>query len=278
MLILGENGSGKELVAREIHRLSNRAAEVFIEVDMGSLTESLFESEMFGHLKGSFTDAKTDKIGRFELASGGSLFLDEISNLSVSLQAKLLQVLQNREVVRVGASKAIPFDIRLISASNKNMNDLIQNGLFREDLYYRLNTIEISLPPLREREGDTPLLAEFFLNRYKKKYEKEGLRFDVGALKVIKQHDWPGNVRELQNTIEKAVILSEGKILGSEDLFLNRTGTATSNEKSPLTFSEIEKQAIEQALKNNRGSVVKAARELDLARQTLYNKMLKYKI
>lgn len=277
ILILGENGSGKELVAREIHKLSTRSSQVFVNVDMGALSETLFESEMFGHLKGSFTDAKEDKIGRFELASGGSLFLDEISNLSVSLQSKLLQVLQRREVIRVGATKAIPFDIRLISASNKNMNELISSNLFREDLYYRLNTIEIHVPPLREREGDIPMLTEFFLAKYALKYEKKGIRIDIKAYKEIENYSWPGNVRELQNTIEKAVILSENNIIKTEDLLLKKS-EETIDEELPKTFSEIEKQAIERALDNNRGSVSKAAQELNLSRQTLYNKILKYQL
>ena len=209
ILILGENGTGKELVAREIHRQSIRNQEILISVDMGSLSESLFESEMFGYEKGAFTDAKEMRRGRFEIASDGTMFLDEIGNLSLSMQAKLLSALQNRTFTRIGANTPIEFDTRLICATNKNLKEMISEGLFREDLFFRINTIEITIPPLRDRGDDILELTEFFLNNFKAKYGKDSLKLNKEASKVLKNYHWPGNVRELQHTIEKAVILCD---------------------------------------------------------------------
>ncbi len=278
VLILGENGTGKELIAREIHRQSKRSAQLLINVDMGSLTESLFESEMFGHVKGSFTDAKTDRAGRFEVASGGSLFLDEIGNLSLSMQAKLLTAINNREVFRVGSSRPVQIDIRLICATNRNLKDVVANDLFREDLYYRINTIEITLPPLRDRSGDIALLAGNFLQEFAAKYQKPLLKFSSKAIDKLANYYWPGNIRELRHTVEKAVILTDTDIIKPEDFVLTSSGKQNFVLTKSMTLAELEKQAIINALDNNRGNVLKAAKELGLARQTLYNKMMKYRL
>jgi DNA-binding NtrC family response regulator len=276
VLITGENGTGKELVAREIHTRSNRSDAIFMHVDMGSITETLFESEMFGHIKGAFTDAKENRQGRFETASGGTLFLDEISNISPYMQSKLLSALQKREITPVGSNKAIPVDIRLISATNKDLNYMIAENLFREDLMFRLNTIEICIPPLREREGDIERLAYHFVSLYGRKYEKPMIRLNSQAIDKLNHYHWPGNVRELQHTVEKAVILIEGNILKPEDFILSHYDFQKVSGSTRQTLTAIEKQAIQNALFNNQGSVLKAARELGLARQTLYNKMGKY--
>ena len=276
VLITGENGTGKDLLAREIHHRSYRSDAIFIHVDMGSLTETLFESEMFGHVKGAFTDAKENRQGRFETASGGTLFLDEISNLSLYMQSKLLSVLQKRDITPVGSNKAIPVDIRLISATNKDLKQMIAENLFREDLMFRLNTIEIHIPPLREREGDIERIVQYFISFYAKKYEKPLTRINSKAIDKLNHYVWPGNVRELQHTVEKAVILGEGNILKPEDFILSPVDFQTASVSKRQTLAEIEKQAIQNALSNNQGSVLKASRELGLARQTLYNKIVKY--
>ncbi len=276
VLITGENGTGKELVAREIHTQSNRSDALFMHVDMGSITETLFESEMFGHIKGAFTDAKENRQGRFDTASGGTLFLDEISNISPYMQSKLLSALQKREITPVGSNKAIPVDIRLISATNKDLKYMIAENLFREDLMFRLNTIEICIPPLREREGDIERLAYHFVSLYGRKYEKPMIRLNSQAIDKLNHYHWPGNVRELQHTVEKAVILIEGNILKPEDFILSHYDFQTVSGSTRQTLAAIEKQAIQNALFNNQGSVLKAAKELGLARQTLYNKMGKY--
>ncbi|HHU26212.1 MAG TPA: sigma-54-dependent Fis family transcriptional regulator, partial [Bacteroidales bacterium] len=213
VLITGENGTGKEVIARELHRQSLRHNEVMVSVDMGSLSETLFESELFGHVQGAFTDAKEDRVGKFEVAKGGTLFMDEIANLSLPLQAKLLAALQNREIVKVGSNKKIPIDIRLVCATNSDLNVLVREGQFREDLLYRINTIQVEIPPLRERVEDIPLLANFFLGIYSAKYNNPGLKFDNEVMEQMKRYAWPGNVRELQHAVEKAVILSEGDTL-----------------------------------------------------------------
>jgi DNA-binding NtrC family response regulator len=277
ILILGENGTGKELVAREIHRQSRRNQEILISVDMGSLSESLFESEMFGYEKGAFTDAKGMRRGRFEIASDGSMFLDEIGNLSLSMQAKLLSALQNRTVTRIGANTPIEFDTRLICATNKNLKEMISEGAFREDLFFRINTIEITIPPLRDRGDDVLELADFFLNYFKAKYGKSSLKLNKDTSKFLKNYRWPGNVRELQHTIEKAVILCDSNVIKPDDLYLPRQ-ELKSSEDSPLTFSEIEKLGILKALERNKGNVYKTAKELNIARQTLYNKIQKHKL
>jgi len=277
ILILGENGTGKELVAREIHRQSARNQEILINVDMGSLSESLFESEMFGYEKGAFTDAKEMRRGRFEIASEGTMFLDEIGNLSLSMQAKLLSALQNRNFTRVGANVPIEFDTRLICASNKNLKEMISEGLFREDLFFRINTIEITIPPLRDRGDDILELSDFFLTHFKAKYGKNSLKLNKDASEVLKKYHWPGNVRELQHTIEKAVILCDSNILKPDDFYLPRQELKSSAD-APLTFSEIEKRGIIKALERNKGNVFKTAKELNIARQTLYNKIQKHKL
>jgi DNA-binding NtrC family response regulator len=278
ILVIGENGTGKELIVKEIHNNSRRADEAFISIDIGTITETLFESEMFGHIKGAFTDAKEDKTGWFETASGGTLFLDEIGNLSLTMQSKLLTAIQNRVIYKVGSKTPIPFDIRLICATNKNLEEMVSNNLFREDLYYRINTIVIEIPPLRDRSEDIVLLAEHFLKEYAAKYEKFSLKFSSKTLDKLMKYNWPGNVRELRHTIEKAVILCESDILTPEDFIISYSSQQTSFRQKPPTFAEIEKQALQSALNNNNGSVLKASKELDIARQTMYNKMQKYNL
>ncbi|MFO7842689.1 MAG: sigma-54 dependent transcriptional regulator [Bacteroidales bacterium] len=275
VLITGENGTGKELIAKEIHRRSARKSKPMITIDMGSIPESLFETELFGHKKGAFTDAKEDKTGRFEIANGGTLFLDEIGNLPVSLQSKILTALQKQEIVPVGANKPIPIDIRLITATNKNPEELIQKGLFREDLFYRINTVQIQLPPLRKRKEDILEIAEYYLNTFAIKYEKQGVKFSNQAITTLQEYQWPGNIRELKHTIEKAVILSTNNSLEPEDFMLKQKPR---KQDWPLKFEEIEKKAIVRALENNEGKMTEAARELGLTRQTLYNKIKKYNI
>jgi DNA-binding NtrC family response regulator len=278
VLVIGENGTGKELVVKEIHNNSHRADEAFISIDIGTITETLFESEMFGHIKGAFTDAKEDKTGWFETASGGTLFLDEIGNLSLTMQSKLLTAIQNRVIHKVGSKTPIPFDIRLICATNKNLEEMVSRNLFREDLYYRINTIVIEIPPLRERGEDIVLLAEHFLKEYAVKYEKFQLKFSSKTLDKLMKYSWPGNVRELRHTIEKAVILCESDILKPEDFMISPSSQQPSLQQKSPTFAEIEKQALQSALNNNNGSVLKASKELDIARQTMYNKMQKYNL
>lgn len=279
ILILGENGTGKEIIAREIHRLSSRSSEPLISVDMASLSETLFESELFGHIKGAFTDAKESRAGRFETASGSSLFLDEIGNLSVSMQAKILTALQNREIYRIGSSKPIPIDIRLISATNKPLYDMVQDGLFREDLLYRINTIQIEIPPLRERGNDVIELAEFYLKIYAQKYNKLQLRINTQAFDKLLKYHWPGNVRELQHTIEKAVILSDDEILKPDDFYFNAPLLDEEKENlNSLNLEEVEKSAIKRALKKFNGNMSNAAKELGISRTTLYTKIDKYGI
>jgi DNA-binding NtrC family response regulator len=278
VLVVGENGTGKELIVREIHNNSRRADEVFISIDIGTIAETLFESEMFGHIKGAFTDAKEDKTGWFETASGGTLFLDEIGNLSLTMQSKLLAAIQNRVIYKVGSKTPIPFDIRLVCATNKNLEELVSKNLFREDLYYRINTIVIEIPPLRDRGEDVVLLAEYFLKEYATKYEKFYLKFSSKTLDKLMKYNWPGNVRELRHTIEKAVILCESEVLMPEDFIISYVTQQPLINQKPPTFSEIEKQALQIALNNNNGSVLKASQELEIARQTMYNKMQKYNL
>ena len=278
VLVIGENGTGKELIVKEIHSNSHRADEVFISIDIGTITETLFESEMFGHIKGAFTDAKEDKTGWFETASGGTLFLDEIGNLSLTMQSKLLAAIQNRVIFKVGSKTPITFDIRLICATNKNLEEMVSKNLFREDLYYRINTIVIEIPPLRDRGEDIVLLAEHFLKEYANKYEKFHLKFSSKTLDKLMRHNWPGNVRELRHTIEKAIILCDSDILMPEDFIISQSVQQPSPDHKPPTFAEIEKQALQIALNNNNGSVLKASQELEIARQTMYNKMQKYNL
>lgn len=273
VLILGENGTGKELAAREIHRLSDRKNEIFVSADMGAITETLFESEMFGHTKGAFTDAKADKPGRFELANKGTIFLDEIGNLSFNLQAKLLTVLQNRRVTRVGSTQEIPFDARLICATNMPLKDMIFNGKFRQDLYYRLNTFEIYIPTLQERIEDIGLLAQFFLERFKMKYKKPNLKITEKILRQLKNYDWPGNIRELKNVMERSTVLSENKSLFID---LQTHNNISKNQSNNLNLDENEKMLILKAIEKNKGNISKAAKELGVQRNTLYRKLEKY--
>lgn len=274
VLVTGENGTGKELIAREVHRLSNRKDEVFIGVDMGSISESLFESELFGYVKGAFTDAKEDRVGKFEAANGGTLFLDEIGNLSLQTQAKLLSAIQNRVIVRVGSNKPVPINIRLLCATNCNLDKMVSEGLFREDLLYRINTIRIEVPPLRERADDILVLADFYMNRYASKYGKPGLRINQMAQEKLLNYNWPGNIRELQHTIERVVILSEGQVVKPEDFLLNMK-PMVSKDAETHTLEEMELQMITKALNQNDNNHSAAADQLGISRQTLYNKLKK---
>src|SRR5664279_3606458 len=244
VLVIGENGTGKELVVKEIHNNSHRADEAFISIDIGTITETIFESEMFGHIKGAFTDAREDRTGWFETASGGTLFLDEIGNLSLTMQSKLLAAIQNHVIYKVGSKTPIPFDIRLVCATNKNLEELVSKNLFREDLYYRINTIVIEIPPLRERGEDIVLLAEHFLKEYANKYEIVQLKFSRKTLDKLMKYNWPGNVRELRHTIEKAVILCDSAILMPEDFIISHSTLQLSFQQKPPTFAEIEKQTL----------------------------------
>lgn len=275
ILITGENGTGKELIAREIHRLSNRADEVLVSVDMGAITETLFESELFGHMKGSFTDAHESRPGKFETANKGSLFLDEIGNMPIHLQAKLLAVIQNRQVSRIGSTQPVPIDIRLICATNKNLDQMVKEGLFREDLLYRINTIVIEVPPLRERGEDILVLADFFLKKYSSKYNKSNLNINRQAQEKLMQYLWPGNVRELQHAIEKAVILCESNIIKPDDFYLRHTGMTSTGSSSFMTLDEMERQLIQKTIEQHNGNLSAAANHLGITRQTLYNKLKK---
>ena len=276
VLITGENGTGKELVAQEIHRLSARAREVMVSVDIGSLSETLFESELFGHIKGSFTDARENRQGKFETADKGTLFLDEIGNLTFHLQSKLLAAIENRQITRLGSTQQIPVDIRLICATNRNLESLVKDGLFREDLLYRINTIQIELPPLRERGNDIIILAEFFLKKYTFKYKKHDIRINRQAIDKLLSYEWPGNIRELQHTIEKAVILSESSVLKPEDLYL-KSPFPVNSTNSFITLDEMESKMIRQALEKNNGNFTAAAEQLGITRQTLYNRLKRQK-
>ena len=276
ILITGENGTGKELIAREIHKYSKRQSEILLAVDMGAISETLFESELFGHKKGSFTDAKEERIGKFEMANNGTIFLDEIGNLSLPLQAKILSVLQNRTITKLGGNIVTSINIRLISATNKNIDTMIRDGLFREDLLYRINTISIELPPLRERENDVILLAEFYLDKYSKKYDKFGLKISEKAKRKLLKHNWPGNVRELQHSIEKAVILSDNLVLNEESFSLNQNTHKQKNNLGNLTIEEMEKEMIINYIDIEKGNMSNVSKKLGITRQTLYNKLKKY--
>jgi transcriptional regulator with PAS, ATPase and Fis domain len=273
VLITGENGTGKELVAREIHNLSSRAGELMVSVDMGSITETLFESELFGHVKGAFTDAREDRKGKFELADKGTLFLDEIGNLSPQSQSKLLNALQNRQIVRVGSNRQIPVDIRLICATNRDLMKMVGEGRFREDLLYRINTIIIEVPPLRDRVDDIPVLAGHFLKIYCDKYGKGHMRINTHSQEKLSNYHWPGNVRELQHSIEKAVIMSDSSVLIPSDFdFKPHPGRVHQGE---LTLQEMENRYILDCLKRHGNNISLAAEKLGITRQTLYNKLRK---
>ena len=275
VLILGENGTGKELIARAIHQRSLRKDNSFVSVDMGAITETLFESELFGHKKGAFTDAREDRPGRFELASGGTLFLDEIGNLSMSLQSKLLSALQSRQVTRVGSNQSVAVDIRLICATNMPLTKMVQEGTFRQDLLYRINTVEVQVPPLSDRVEDIPLLAEHYLNHYAKKYHKSVTTIAPEALDKLKRYAWPGNIRELQHAIERAVIMTDSSSLQETDFLFSRSLTSGPSANT-LNLDEVEKAAIAKALQMHGGNISKAADELGLTRASLYRRMEKY--
>ena len=275
VLITGENGTGKEIVAREIHALSGRRGEVMISVDMGAITETLFESELFGHVKGAFTDAREDRVGKFEAANKGTLFLDEIGNLSYALQSKLLATLQSRKVIRVGSNKPIDVNIRLICATNSDLSRMVKEGTFREDLLYRINTIHVEVPPLRERGNDILLLAEAFLRDYGRKYRKPDLSFSGETRQRLLGYSWPGNVRELQHTVEKAVIMCDRQVLTPEDFLFK----SEPSEMAPLeTLEDMEREMIRKALERHEGNLSAVASRLGITRQTLYNKMKKFNL
>ena len=275
ILILGENGTGKELIARAIHQKSLRNDNSFVAVDMGAITETLFESELFGHKKGSFTDAREDRPGRFELANEGTLFLDEIANLSMSLQSKLLSALQSRKVTRVGSNNAIDVDIRLICATNMPIQQMVKEGRFRQDLLYRINTVEVHIPPLGERVDDILMLANHFLDHYSKKYRKEVLSITPEAVTKLKKYAWPGNVRELQHAIERAVIMADSPTLQESDFLFSRRADSSASIDT-LNLDEVEKAAVVKALHLHNGNISKAADELGLTRASLYRRMEKY--
>lgn len=282
ILITGENGTGKDVLAAEIHRLSDRGMKPMVCVDAGAITETLFESELFGHVKGAFTDAHTDRIGKIEQANGSTLFLDEIGNIPLNLQAKLLRVLQNRTVSKVGSSQSTPVDIRLICATNRNLEEMIRNGEFREDLYYRINTMHIQLPPLRERTDEIIPLAEIFIKRYAEKYHREVSGISKEAEKALVACRWNGNIRELQNTIEKAVILTDGTELQLSDFCLqNQQYADVQNQSSPSgeeTLEEVEEKTIRAAMERYNGNLTHVAKSLNISRPTLYTKLKKYNI
>ena len=275
VLILGENGTGKELIARAIHQRSLRKDNSFVSVDMGAITETLFESELFGHKKGAFTDAREDRPGRFELANGGTLFLDEIGNLSMSLQSKLLSALQSRQITRVGSNQAIPVNIRLICATNMPLHQMVKDGTFRQDLLYRINTVEIKVPPLCDRVEDIVLLAKHYLDHYARKYHKPVNTISAGATDKLKRYPWPGNIRELQHSIERAVIMTDSSSLQESDFLFSRPVSSSASLET-LNLDEVEKAAIVKALNLYSGNISKAADELGLTRASLYRRMEKY--
>ena len=280
VLITGENGTGKDVLAGEIHRQSERCLRPMICVDAGALTETLFESELFGHVKGAFTDAHSDHTGKFEQADGGTLFLDEIGNIPLHLQAKLLRAIQNRTITKVGDSKAIPVDIRLICATNKDLEKMVREGEFREDLYYRINTMHLHLPALRERTDEIVPLAEMFMTKYADKYRRTVNGLTKEAVEILKSHTWSGNIRELQNCIEKAVILSEGSVLTAADIQLNQIGATVSDVSvnGSETLEETEEKTIRAAMAKFGGNLSMVAKSLEISRPTLYAKLKKYNI
>ena len=275
VLILGENGTGKDVVARLIHAHSGRAAEPFVAVDLGALTESLFESELFGYVKGAFTDARQDRAGRFEAAQGGTLFLDEIGNLPLPQQAKLLTALQNRQIIRLGSHTPIPVNVRVVSATNAPLYQLVQTNQFRKDLIYRLNTIELTLPPLRERGDDIRLLANHFLAQYADKYGKSRPKLEGRALTRLLDYRFPGNVRELQHTMERAVIMAESDTLRPEDLLFSAVETVPTGPET-TQLAELEKGTIQKVVDKHHGNITKAAKELGITRMALYRRLGKY--
>ncbi len=275
VLVLGENGTGKSDLAQLIHQKSNRADKPFVIVDLGAIPESLFESELFGHVKGAFTDAKEDRAGRFEEAHGGTLFLDEIGNLSLPMQAKLLTVLQNRTVTRVGSNKTKQIDVRIICATNQPIGQMVADRTFRQDLLYRINTIELRIPPLRERPEDIVPLTELFLKQYRHQYKRVVTALSAALIKQLQRYHWPGNVRELRSAVERAVILTQQNTLQPEDFFQNAF-TETSQFTETYQLEEMEKQLIVKAMKKYNGNITEVAKELGLSRQALYRRMEKY--
>ncbi len=274
VLLLGDNGTGKELIAREIHNRSARKGRIFMSVDLGSLSANLFESELFGHVKGAFTGAESDKPGRFESAAGGTLFLDEIGNLPLSLQGKLLTAIQQKKITPLGSTEEREIDMRLICATNRPIYDMVRENLFREDLLYRINTVQIEVPPLRERGDDIIHLAEHFLLKYSKRYRKPDARFTTGALRKLRLYPWPGNVRELEHAVEKAVILSDENMLKEDDFVFSPRHEK--KEEALTSIEDIEKYYILKSLEKNKGKLTKVAEELNLSRQTIYRKIKKY--
>ena len=277
VLILGENGTGKELAAKALHENSNRSKQALVKVDLGSVPETLFESELFGHVKGAYTDARTDRAGKFEIASGGSLFLDEIGNLPINMQSKLLSVIQDEEFCRLGSNEKIKTDIRLICATNISYDELSKPNRFRQDLLYRINTVIIHLPPLRERKEDIPLLADFFIEKYARKYHKPNTKLSKDAVKKLQKYHWPGNIRELEHLMERSLIMCENTMIKAENILLNSvTESKTGNET--LNLEQIEKKAINSALVKAGGNLSEAAKILGIGRTTLYRKIEKYGI
>ncbi len=277
VLITGDNGTGKELIARELHRLSKRSDEILLTVDMGALSESLFESELFGHKKGAFTDAREDRTGKIENANNGTLFLDEIGNLPLHLQPKLLSVLQNRVITPIGSNKTVPVNLRLICATNQKLDQMVVDGKFREDLLYRINTIQIEIPPLNERKEDITAIANYFLKVYGNKYRKPDLEISPAGQAKLIGYQWPGNVRELQHTIEKAVILCDKKELTPDDFFF-KPSMPGMNDLFDGTIEEMERKMIARILQKNNQNLTTVAEQLGITRQTLYNKMKKYNL
>jgi transcriptional regulator with PAS, ATPase and Fis domain len=260
------------MIAKEIHRMSDRSDEVFIHVDMGAMSETLFESELFGHVKGAYTGASKDRAGRFEIASGGTLFLDEIGNLPPGLQAKLLNVIQNREIIRLGSNKPVKVDVRIICATNRDPLKMIKENRFREDLYYRINTIEIMVPPLRERKDDIKILSEYFLEEFRKKYSREDIYFSSSFIEYLLNQDWPGNVRQLRSSIEKAILLSESRMIVPEGS-ISKVPPAATEQNNTRSLQDIERDILMETLSRNNGNIKKTAEELGIARSTVYNKL-----
>jgi len=278
VLILGENGTGKELAAKKIHQLSDRSAKAFISIDLGALSESLFESELFGHSKGSFTDAHKDKPGRFELAAGGTIHLDEIGNLSLALQSKLLQVLQNRKITRLGSIREMPVDFRLICSTNKPLYEMVKEGTFREDLIFRINTVEISLPPLRNRSEDIGLLLDHFIKIYRKKYNKPLLTYNSTIVEKLKKYSWPGNIREMKHAVERAVILCDSNQLTFKDFQIKQVESAAENYKNLIKIDDVERDHILRVVEANHGNITKSAKDLGVSRTSLHRRLRKYGI
>lgn len=276
VLITGENGTGKEMLAREIHGLSKRFRRDMVSVDMGAVAETLFESELFGHKKGAFTDAHADRPGKFEAAHEGTIFLDEIGNLPYHLQAKLLTVLQSRSVVRVGSNEPIPVDVRLICATNANLDERVAQGKFREDLLYRINTIHLEIPPLRERKEDIIPLAELFIERFAKQYDKGPLALSEGAKQKLKEHPWYGNIRELEHAIEKVVIICDGATISDAVFHFPKKSLSPTRDSEAETLEDMELVMIRKAIDKHEGNLSAVASQLGITRQTLYNKMKKY--